>query len=113
MSYTAAKAQCESDGSMLAIPRSEAENTFIANLVPNENLWIGINDIAREGIFVSVDGRDISYTKWLAGEPNNNYGDEDGVEILGDRGVTEWNDEKVTNTRKFVCSVDIAGRFHP
>ena len=113
MTYDAAVSQCGSDNAVLAIPRSEAENTFIANLVPNEKLWIGINDIAREGRFVSVDGRDISYTKWLAGEPNNNYGDEDGVEILGDRGITEWNDKKVTHTRKFICSVDIAGRFYP
>ena len=113
--YGDAKAQCESDGTFLAVPRSEAENDFIAGLIPNENIWIGINDIEREGRFVSVNGRDISYTKWYAGEPNNmNHGayDEDGVEMrqAGSYKKT-WNDDPASWTKKFICSVDIAGLF--
>ena len=34
LNYGDAKAQCESDGSFLAIPRSQAENDFIASLNP-------------------------------------------------------------------------------
>ena len=59
MTYAAAKAQCESDGSFLAIPRSEAENDFIAGLIPNEDIWIGINDIEQEGRYVTIHGSDI------------------------------------------------------
>ena len=33
--YGDAKAQCESDGTFLAIPRSQAENDFFASLLPN------------------------------------------------------------------------------
>ena len=64
MTYTAAKAQCTSDGSFLAYPKSEAENSFMVGLIPNNHIWIGINDIDQEGKFVAVDGRDVSYTKW-------------------------------------------------
>merc|ERR1711917_171724 len=51
--YDSAKTQCESDGAFLAIPRSEAENNFIGDLIPNENILIGINDIDQEGVFVA------------------------------------------------------------
>ena len=62
MSYPAADSQCKSDGSFLAIPRSRAENDFLASLIPNEHIWIGINDIEQEGRYVTVDGSTISYT---------------------------------------------------
>ena len=112
--YATAKAQCESDGAFLAIPRSEAENDFIAGLIPNEDIWIGINDIANEGSFVAVDGHQVSWTKWDSGEPNNQgyyfyyYSeDEDAVEIRqGSVHQTipkSWNDSLGSLSRKFVC----------
>ena len=106
MAYGSAKAQCESDGSYLAIPRSEAENNFIASLLPNEDIWIGINDIANEGTFVAVDGSQVSWTKWDTGEPNN-QNDEDAVEIWQGSPYQSipksWNDHPVDLLRKFVC----------
>ena len=120
MTYAAAKAQCESDGSFLAIPRSEAENDFIAGLIPNESIWIGINDIAKEGSFVAVDGSRLSWTKWDLNEPNdvdNHYNDndewlygEDAVEIrqYGHEDIPKsWNDQQVDRSRKFVCLLHI------
>ena len=108
MNYHDAKAQCESDGAFLAIPRSDDENAFIARLLPNENIWIGLNDIDKEGIFVAVDGQDVSYTKWLNGEPNN-LENEDGVEILADRQFSNgyWNDAPIKSRKKFVCLFNI------
>ena len=101
--YDAAKAQCESDGAFLAIPRSEAENDFIAGLIPNEHIWIGINDIANEGSFVAVDGRQVSWTKWDSGEPNNLGSNEDAVEIRQGNHHQSWNDQSGNESRKFVC----------
>ena len=54
--YRDAQAQCVSDGANLAVPRSNAENKFIAGLIPNKQIWIGINDIDKQGIYVTVDG---------------------------------------------------------
>ena len=94
--YGAAKAQCESDGAVLAIPRSEAQNDFIADLIPNENILIGINDIANEGKWMAVDGSEVTWTKWDTDEPNNSGGSEDAVEIRqGNHYKTfpkSWND---------------------
>ena len=73
MSYTAAKVQCESDGAFLAVPRSDAENDFIAGLLPQQHIWIGIDDIDQAGVFVAVDGRPISYENWYHNQPDNYY----------------------------------------
>ena len=104
MSYAAADSQCKSDGSFLAIPRSEAENDFIASLIPNEYIWIGINDIEQEGRYVTVDGSTISYTNWDIGQPDNSH-NEDGIHIWG--GDKRWNDNQVYSLIKFVCSKSV------
>ena len=110
VTYRSAKAQCEADGSFLAIPRSEAENDFIAGLIPHENIWIGINDIEEEGKFVAVDGSDISYTNWHPKEPSGTGyrgDDEDGVEIRGYDDQTNWNDKEIHTINKFICSKSV------
>ena len=118
MTYNAAKTQCELDGAFLAIPRSEAENNYIADLIPNKNIWIGLNDIDKEGVFVAVDGSDITYTNWdlVAGEPNNYDNNEDAVLIhadyhLGAERQKTWNDLKVNALERFVCSLRIRGEY--
>merc|ERR1711990_995914 len=105
--YDSAKTQCESDGAFLAIPRSEAENNFIADLIPNENILIGINDIDQEGVFVAVDGSNITYTNWGSGEPNNWGGDEDAVIISPYGWSKTWNDQAAYHQARFVCSLRI------
>ena len=106
--YNTAKTQCESDGAYLAVPRSDAENAFIAGLIPDEKIWIGVNDIDEEGTFIAVDGTDVSYTKFPWWQPDNFLHkdglDEDGVLILPNE---NWNDEKITNQYKFVCLYNI------
>ena len=108
MNYHDAKAQCESDGAYLATPRSNEENAFIASLIPNANIWIGLNDIDDDGTFVSVDGVDVTYNKWLNGEPSDS-GNEDGVEIIGDREWSNgyWNYKSTTLRNQFVCMSNI------
>merc|ERR1719394_1126052 len=108
--YNAAKTQCESDGAFLAIPRSEAENDYIGDLIPNAKIWIGINDIDEEGVFVAVDGSDITYTNWNSGEPNNsptNIGDEEAVHMHAVHMQNTWNDQNVHELARFVCSLRI------
>ena len=116
MNYHDAKDQCEVDGAYLATPRSNEENAFIASLIPNANIWIGLNDIDEEGTFVSVDGEDVTYKKWSNGEPNDS-GNEDGVEIIGDRELSNgyWNDKSTKIQNQFVCMsniiFDYSGKF--
>ena len=121
--YAGAKGQCESDGAFLAIPRSQAENDFLMSneVWPNgwgrESIWIGIDDIAEEGSFVAVDGSEISWTNWATDEPKSDEGDwNDGVELVGSQSMGNtndgrWNDQQTGQWRKFICSIDIEGKF--
>ena len=109
LNYADAKAQCESDGAYLATPRSNAENSFIAGLIPDQTIWIGINDIDEEGSFVAADGLDVTFTKWYDRQPdnynhNNGY-DEDGATLTEREGF--WNDKPVNWRYKFVCLYNI------
>ena len=112
LNYGDAKAQCESDGAFLAIPRSENENDFFAGHFSTEwngGFWIGINDIEQEGHFVAVDGRGISWTNWGTNEPNGGA-NEDAVEIRPYR-RNDWNDLNASNSKRFVCSLNIEGNI--
>ena len=112
MTYGAAKTQCESDGAFLAIPRSEAENDYIADLIPNNNIWIGINDIDQEGVFVAVDGSDITYTNWDSGEPNNDWNEDVVIIRVGHwKRQKAWNDIPAYYKQRFVCLLRIPGLY--
>ena len=104
MNYTAAESQCESDGTLLAVPRSEKENDIIASL-STEELWIGVNDLDEEGTFITVEGN-LSYTNWFNAQPSNwvfsNGYDEDGV-VINWRQHGYWNDAPIFRLRAFVC----------
>ena len=104
MNYTAAESQCKSDGTLLAVPRFESENNFIADLNTAE-FWIGVNDLQEEGKFVTVEG-DLSYTNWYKWQPDNhlhsNGYDEDGV-VLNWKEHGYWNDAPIFRLRAFVC----------
>ena len=115
LDYGDAKAQCESDGSFLAIPRSEAEEDFLFGFFPDDlSMWIGINDIEKEGLFVGVDGREISrydsWTNWGPGEPNGGF-TENAVEIRYEYGRKRWNDVTVKKLQKFICAINIEGKI--
>ena len=111
--YGDAKAQCESDGAFLAIPRSQAENDFLTDLLPNQNFWIGINDIEEQGNFVAVDGSDISWTNWGPDEPGG-PAYEDAVAILDSAGQGgQWYDTSRSSASKSICSIYIEGTNFP
>ena len=107
LNYNDAKAQCESDGAFLAIPRSQAENDFFFGLMSN-SFWIGINDIEQEGSFVAVDGQGVSWTNWVTGYPD---GGGDGVFASWVDG--RWYDRDPLDKFDFICSIDIAGIIFP
>ena len=114
LNYDDAKAQCESDGSFMAFPRSQKENQFLQDVLPNEwpySTWIGINDIDQEGTFVGPDGNEISWTNWDGSEPNGHlWGpehDEDGA--IMSKGWGKWMDVKLSDLNQFICSFDIEG----
>ena len=104
MTWYAAKSNCEKDGAELPVPRSDEENEYFATLGQkngqNRSIWLGINDLETEGVWVDNDGKRISYQNWRYGEPNNVDGGEDAVCIPRRdslRNNLKWNDHGILN----------------
>ena len=89
LDYGDAKAQCESDGSFLAIPRSKAEEAFRIGYFPDDlSVWMSIHGIEQEGFYVA---RGLSWTNW---GPAKDY----------------WS-VTVKKLQKFICAINIEGKI--
>ncbi|XP_027027896.1 collectin-11 isoform X1 [Tachysurus fulvidraco] len=105
--YRDAEIYCQGRGGHLAMPKDASANRAIAGYITEAGLsrvYIGINDLEREGHFVYVERSPMStFTKWREGEPNNAYEDEDCVELVSSG---EWVDVACSLTMYFVCEFD-------
>ncbi|XP_007469304.1 PREDICTED: collectin-11 isoform X3 [Lipotes vexillifer] len=102
-----AQLACQGRGGSLAMPKDEAANGLLAAYVAQAGLarvFIGINDLEREGTFVYADRSPMqTFSQWRSGEPNNAYDDEDCVELVASGG---WNDVACHLTMHFLCEFD-------
>jgi len=87
----------DSLGGYLAIPNSEAEQTFIASYVGTTFHWLGLTDEKTEGTWLDILGNTLTYFKWDAGQPDN-YGDEDYIHTKNGG----WNDAPDSYILNFV-----------
>jgi hypothetical protein len=109
-----AKAAAEGAGGYLATITSDGENTFIFNLANHDQyfFWDGYTSIGpwlggyqydktaeNAGHWTWVTGEAWDYTHWNGGEPNNNGGGEDYLQIGTDHGrnYPSWNDYSGTS----------------
>eukprot|EP00118_Oscarella_pearsei_P004599 m.19977 g.19977 ORF g.19977 m.19977 type:complete len:240 (+) comp27937_c0_seq2:177-896(+) len=112
-----ARKQCQSDGGDLASFETLQEYNFVVNLIkstPNWDsfVWIGLNDIAKEGSWVWSDNSPVNFLNWVAGQPDNGGsggGNEDCSHILarprdGDARFF-WNDLPCGSTQSVVCKI--------
>ena len=102
MSFSGAHLHCKKRQSDLVDIRSSAENTYVARLVPNEDLWIGFTDSHTEGIWVWTSNARITYTNFDHGQPDN-HGNQDCALIWGYHKTTEWDDRDCHDKKCFVC----------
>lgn len=76
-------------GGYLVSINSAAENDYLTSLLRSQSVHIGLSDVAKEGSFVWADGTPLTYTNWFLNQPNNQFGNQDYVELLKDG---TWND---------------------
>ncbi|KAM4702869.1 uncharacterized protein WCC33_011405 [Rhinophrynus dorsalis] len=100
--YNDAKSTCSKAGGQLASPMNSEENQAVLKIVLQykKNAFLGINDIQTEGTFRYPNGAIISYSNWKIGEPNNEFGVEDCVEMYN---TGKWNDKKCEEKRLMIC----------
>ncbi|XP_038201617.1 CD209 antigen-like protein E [Arvicola amphibius] len=99
-SWEASAASCQNLGAHLVIVNSFEEQQFLKylDIRKNELTWIGLSDHRHEGSWQWVDGTPFELSFWKEGEPNND-GDEDCVELSGDK----WNDKRCTAKNFWIC----------
>jgi hypothetical protein len=104
-SWLDASLACEERGAHLVAINNAAENGRVTSLAPaGDRTWIGASDLESEGLFVWVTGESFGFTDWIAGQPDDEMGDEDCVEIRRDDGSPEgWNDLSCELLRPYIC----------
>ena len=108
--WQTARKICEAKGGYLAIPNNAEENAFIISgmkKTSKEESWIGITDIAQEGVWKDVKGNSLTYTNWASGQPDNSQDIEDYGHLYSDG---QWNDGRgygsMYRSIGFVCEFD-------
>jgi len=104
-----AKKICAQEDATLVMDDSDATHKYIASWFPSR-VWLGASDIAKEGAWKWVDGREIVKGKtknfWPSSEPNN-VNNEDclaGNWWTNNRGVAfAWNDYQCSQLHEFAC----------
>nr|XP_020040311.1 pulmonary surfactant-associated protein D [Castor canadensis] len=100
--FQGAQELCMQAGGQLASPRSATENAALQQLIiaQNKAAFLSMTDNDTEGKFTYPTGEPLVYSNWVPGEPNNNGGAENCVEILTNG---KWNDKVCSEQRLVVC----------
>nr|XP_044990947.1 macrophage mannose receptor 1 [Jaculus jaculus] len=98
---------CRKEGGDLASIHSIEEFDFIISQLgyePNDELWIGLNDIKIQMYFEWSDGTPVTFTRWLRGEPSHeNNRQEDCVVMKGQEGY--WADRACEQSLGYICKM--------
>jgi hypothetical protein len=85
----------------LMVPDDAAELAAIDAVAGAAQYWVGINDIANEGVFINLaNAMPQTFLPWQPPAPDN-MGNEDCVEAIS--ASNKLNDEKCTTARTAVC----------
>jgi hypothetical protein len=106
ISWSSAQSACAAIGYHLADVEDSAENTSIyaaAQAVRSGNAWwLGINDLANEGVYTWDGGSTSTYSNWRSGEPNNFNNNEDCGKYAANY-AGQWNDSNCADTNYYIC----------
>ena len=103
-SWEGAKAHCEHLGGHLMEVRTQEQYDDAVRIEAeiDTRFWLGGCDVDEEGSFVwASDGERVDSEFWADGEPNNDDGEEDCIEML----AIGFNDNSCSAGRPFVCVI--------
>ena len=102
---------CQRLGGHLVVIDSKEENSFVSGLI-KETVWLGAVDSLKEGTFIWLDGKNMSYSNWATNQPDNDKsnaeGGEDFVSMYGPETSQsgKWNDVYSYAQYGFVCEIE-------
>lgn len=99
-----AVSKCTRLGGHLVSLVNEDEFNLIVKKLKKTYYWIDINDLGKEGEYISLStGRNPKFLKWMKGEPNNIQHDEYCVELKLWNGVYAMNDDRCRKLNYYIC----------
>lgn len=111
--YVGASQKCQERGGRMAMPRDRREQEALAEYVklalPGSNwpVWLGINDLRSEGLYLFDDGTRVSYFQWrkhfLSSQPDGGKR-ENCVAMSSDDG--DWWDNYCDRRMYYLCEFE-------
>lgn len=98
---------CKDVGGTMVLPRTAAENQALLNIVLSSGFggkkpYIGTSDRETEGQFVDTEGKQLTFTNWGPGQPDNYR----GVQDCGVMDSGLWDDGGCNDVRPIICEID-------
>nr|XP_055076116.1 tetranectin isoform X1 [Misgurnus anguillicaudatus] len=108
--YHTANEDCIAKGGILSTPLSAEENTQLYNyarhsLGPDAVIWLGVNDMQTEGVWMDQTGSAIRYKNWQATQPDGRTSE--NCAVLSGASGGKWQDENCREERASVCEFNI------
>lgn len=111
--YAGASRKCIERGGRMAMPRDRKEQEALADYVKNFfhpgnwPVWLGVNDLRSEGLYLFDDGTRVTYFQWrkhfLSSQPDGGRR-ENCVAMSSDDG--DWWDHYCDRTMNYMCEFD-------
>ncbi|KAM9779352.1 C-type lectin domain family 11 member A [Syngnathus typhle] len=111
--YAGASRKCLERGGRMAMPRDRREQEALADYVKsffrsgNWPVWLGVNDLAVEGVYMFDDGTPVSYFQWrrhfLSSQPDGGKR-ENCVAMASDDG--DWWDHYCDRAMNYMCEFE-------
>lgn len=113
--YHAASEDCNNLGGVLGTPTSGDENDQLRDYIrqsigPDEQVWLGLNDMLNEGAWVDQTGLGITYKNWDTSNsrsPQPDGGPSQNCAILSGASGGKWFDENCREEKPSVCQFNI------
>ncbi|MCA9517187.1 MAG: VCBS repeat-containing protein [Myxococcales bacterium] len=80
--HAAAVARCEALGASLFVIDDEAELALLKSSLEAGRYWMGVSDLAEEGVFLTDAGDPAPFFLWGTNQPDDAGGNEDCVELI-------------------------------
>ncbi|XP_059206589.1 tetranectin-like isoform X1 [Centropristis striata] len=113
--YHTASEDCNNLGGVLGTPTSSEENDQLRDYIrqsigPDEQVWLGINDMMTEGTWVDQSSFTITYKNWDTSNhrsPQPDGGMSSNCAVLSGASRGKWFDENCREEKPSVCQFNI------